>query len=154
MKGWRPSAIQGLETGSGSSPRGRILAGHRIDRPVFARSSVPGFMTRGSGLAAAKSGRNAARASREDENLRSEKRRQPFTYMRGREERNCLPPSSRLEEPALSEAKGRSRARERGHKLWVVDRETGQWVNEIDNSPRSRWRPHRANGNIGSRTLS
>ena len=34
MKGWRPSAIQRLETGSGSLS-GRISAAHRIDRPVF-----------------------------------------------------------------------------------------------------------------------
>ena len=48
-KGWRPSAVQGLETGSGSSPRGRILAGHRIDRPVFfpaprSPASCPGML--------------------------------------------------------------------------------------------------------------
>jgi hypothetical protein len=34
MKGWRPSAWHKLETGSGSFA-GEILAGRRIDRPVF-----------------------------------------------------------------------------------------------------------------------
>jgi hypothetical protein len=35
MKGWRPSAAQRLETGWGSFQADLILAGHRIDRPVF-----------------------------------------------------------------------------------------------------------------------
>ena len=48
MKGWRPSACPWLDAGSGFFKRA-ILAGRRIDRPVFFRgSSVPGLMTRGS----------------------------------------------------------------------------------------------------------
>jgi hypothetical protein len=48
MKGWRPSAIQGSTPDRALYGSGRILAGHRIDRPVFsAGSSVPELTARG-----------------------------------------------------------------------------------------------------------
>jgi hypothetical protein len=90
MKGWRPSAIQRLETGSGPFS-GRILAGHRIDRPVFfprllgvrSRAYDPGILTRGSvdsrdSLFAQSGSRPPSRTEMASKRPRS-KRRQPFT---------------------------------------------------------------------------
>ena len=47
MKGWRPSASQRLETGSGSFKRTYCCRTSDQSPCLFPRSSVPGLMTRG-----------------------------------------------------------------------------------------------------------
>ena len=84
MKGWRPSAIQRLETGSGSFEAGVFLPDVGSIARFFRGSSVPGLITRGCSVDAGvpfscSSGSAAAKSDNDAQASATIKRRQPFT---------------------------------------------------------------------------
>ena len=89
MKGWRPSAIQKLETGSGSFEAGVFLPDVGSIARFFRGSSVPGLITRGCSVDAGvafscSSGSAAAKSDNDAQASATIKRRQPFTSPRAK----------------------------------------------------------------------